>query len=233
MRMPPMVIDEVILLIDTYFKICATDDKSLQKFYREDLSATLRRLPFFPELDVYDDFRSTAGMTWLIINLNFAISGKNTGQRKLSKFQKQVYDRYRNDMSLLENVSHSIKSISTLGLEPDFHIEWTNTFIGGSLLLGYHIYIETKSDLAIYICKNLRDSNICKCSICLDDLSFTYGSKAASLMELHLAAPVEWYTLKTSPATNQFILLCPNCHRFAHSDVSLFDESQLRLTVKL
>ena len=232
MRMPPMVIDEVILLIDTYFKIRTTDDKALKQFYREDLSATLRSLPFFPEFRGNPTFRNVTGMTLLLMNIDNVVTQKWPSS-KISKTKLDIFSRYQDDQILLGNVAQAIKYISISGLESVFHVEKTCRFIGGTLLLGYHNYLETKNDLAVHIQKNLLDLNTCNCSICLDDLSFTYGSKAASLMELHFTAAIEWYTSKTSPANNQFILLCPNCHRFAHSDIGLFGEDQLRCAVKL
>ena len=152
---------------------------------------------------------------------------------KISKTKLDVINRYQDDQILLGNVAQAIKYISISGLDSNFHVETTCDFMGGTLLLGYHNHLETKNDLAVRIQKNLQDLNASKCSICLDDLSFTYSSKAASLMELHFAAPIEWHSLKSTPVTNQFILLCPNCHKFAHSDIGLFGENQLMKTVNL
>ena len=232
MHMPPMVIDEVILLIDTYFKICATNDKNLHQLYREDLSAALHSLPFFPELRENPTFRNIAGMTLLLMNVDKVIT-KKWPNNKISKTGLKVLNRYQNDKLLLFNVAQAIKYISISGLDSTFHVEMTCDFIGGALLFGYHNQLETKNDQAIRIRKNLIDVCNYKCSICQDDLSFTYGSNAASLMELHFAAQIEWYTLKIPPAANQFLLLCPNCHRLAHSDVCLLSEDQLRCSVNL
>jgi predicted HNH restriction endonuclease len=232
MRMPPMVIDEVVLLIDTYFKICATQDKALQQLYREELSASLRSLPFFPEFRGNPTFRNINGMTLLLMNIDNVVK-KKWPSNKTSKKKLDVISRYQDDQELLGNVAQAIRYISISDFVSTFPIDMTCDFMGGTLLFGYHIHLETMNDMAVRIRKNSIELNTNKCSICQDDLSFTYSSKAASLMELHFAAPIEWYTSKISPATHQFILLCPNCHRFAHSDVSLFGDDQLRDAVKL
>lgn len=230
--MPPLIIDEVILLIDTYYKICATNDKALQQFYREDLSATLRSMPFFPEFRDNPTFRNVAGMTLLLMNIDNVVT-KKWPENKTSKSKLNVIRRYQNDQINLHKIAQAIKYISLSGVESAYDKVANCDFMGGNLLLGYHRKIETEIDLAVQIKKNSIDLSISKCFICQDDLSFTYSSKAVSLMELHFAASIEWYMEKKLPATNQFILLCPNCHRFAHSDVDLLDETQLRHSIKL
>ncbi len=232
MRMPPMVIDEVILLVDTYFKIKATTDKALQQFYREDLSVTLRSLSFFPDYKNDRTFRNVAGMTLLLMDLDNVVAKKSRGN-EISKKARDVLSRYQEDQLLLNNVAQVIKYISLTGLASSFHVETTCNFIGGTLLFGYHNYLETNTDTADQVRKNVIELNTNQCSVCIDDLSFTYGSKAPSLLELHLAVPIEWYTLNLTPSTQQLILLCPNCHRFAHSDIDLFAKDQLRSAIKL
>lgn len=231
MKMPPLVMDEIILLIDTYYKICAMDDKVLQQLYREDLSTTLRSLPFFPEYRNNSKFRNVAGMTLLLMNIDNALTNK-WPITKLSRSKLDIINRYNDDQTLLSNIAQAIKLIS---FSQDFFglLPVTNhIFLGGNLLLGYHIQLETKSDLSIQVKRNMVDLNISTCSICHDDLSYTYNSMASNLMELHFSAPIKWYTEKNLPTTNQFIFICPNCHHLAHSDVSLFEEETLKHAIK-
>lgn len=232
MRMPHMVIDEVILLIDAYFKIQATSDKALQKCHREDLSATLRALPFFPEFKNNPTFRNVAGMTLLLMNIHNVVT-KKCPSNKMSKVSHDVFSRYQENQRLLNNVAQAIKYIGISGIASTFSIDITNNFIGGTVLIGYHNYLETKNNQAVRIRKNFINLNTTHCSLCMDDLSFTYGSKAASLMELHFSAPIEWYSTNMLPSENQYILLCPNCHKFAHGDIGLFSEEILRQAVRL
>jgi len=231
MKMPPLVIDEIILLIDTYYKICATDDKALQHLYREDLSTTIRGLPFFPEHKNNPKFRNVAGMTLLLMNIDNVVT-KKWPITKLSKLKLEIIKRYEHDPLMLRNIAQAIKLISfsqgVYGLPPIPN----RVFLGGNLLLGYHIQLETISNMAIQVQKNLVGLNISTCSICSNDLSNIYNSRATNLLELHFAAPIEWYAENKPPTTSQFIFLCPNCHRFAHSDVSLFDEKTLRDAIK-
>lgn len=223
MRMPPMVMDEVILLVDTYFKVSATNDRRLQQLYKEELSTTLRGLPFFPEFKADPIFRNVAGMNLLLMNIDKVVRGE-LNRVKVSKLTLAILDRYQKDEYLLSVVSQAVKWISTI-FSPRYKDEYEK-FLGGSLVLGYHHKIEN-SDQAQKIKENrLKDNKLC--SLCQDDLSITYGAAVDHLMDLHFAAPADWYTRYNVVAAHQFLLLCPNCHRFAHSDIMYFSEIGLR-----
>ena len=47
-RMPPLVIDEVILLVDTYFQLQKIKDTSIKNELIDELSNNMKKLPFFP-----------------------------------------------------------------------------------------------------------------------------------------------------------------------------------------
>ena len=230
MRMPPMVIDEAILLVDTYFKISAIEDKTEQQFYREELSATLRGLTFFSEFQGHPTFRNVSGMTLLLMNITNVISGKwSVG--KISKNKYDLIIRYKRDITLLDQVAQAIKYIASSGLYEHFAIDKNCDFLGGTLLLGYHTYLETRGDLATPARENLLSLHGSRCAICHDDLSFTYGEMADKLIELHFAAPISWYTHKAQPTLGEYLLLCPNCHKLAHCDVGFFTEEALKRAV--
>lgn len=57
-RMPPLVIDEVILLVDTYFQLQEIKDTSIKNELIDELSNNMKKLPFFPEFRDDEAFRS-------------------------------------------------------------------------------------------------------------------------------------------------------------------------------
>ena len=61
-RMPQLVIDEVILLVDTYFQLQEINDISIKNELIDELSKNMKKLPFFPDLRDDETFRSTDGM---------------------------------------------------------------------------------------------------------------------------------------------------------------------------
>ena len=227
MKMPPMVIDEVILLVETYFKICKTTDPVLINLYIDDLSNMLRALPFFPELLGNKTFRNTSGMDLMLMNIDYVLKGK-WESNKISKITLEVIKRFQQDQKLLTSVAQAIRFIANQNNSSDYGSITDNNFLGGNLLLNYHKFIETKSNLAVSTAKNMQDNIELLCYICMNDLTKLYREKAAKLLELHFCAPISWYTVKEKPIANQFIQICPNCHKLAHSDVLFFCEGQLK-----
>ncbi len=224
--MPAMVVDEVILLVDTYFKTRETGDEQLKKIYIEGLSNSLRKLPFFPEFCGNPTFRNTTGLYLLLMNIDYVMSGR-WENIKISKLKRDVIKRYQNELGLLNAVTQAIKFISSLNLSFNLGENFYSNFLGGSLLLYYHKYLETRGPVAVSLLRQLTNENYCNCSLCSNNLSNTYGKNAVKLLEIHLAAPITWYTSIATPLINQFIWLCPSCHKFAHSDVSLLTEINL------
>lgn len=230
MQMPPMTIDEELLLLDTYFKVIKTTDETLKHLFIEDLSDTLRNLNFFPKYRGNETLRNTTGMSLMLMNIDYVVKGK-WSKDKISKTKQEILDRYQEDKTLLHNVSQAIKHIATLQNCPDFYSEINSKFLGGNLLLNYHKFIETKSTLAKGIINDSLIDNECRCSVCLHNLTATFGKNAVSLIELHFCAPINWYTAQATPMTNQFKLFCPTCHKLAHSDVIMLSKVQLERSI--
>ena len=49
-RMPQLVMDEAILLVDTYFQLQEISDTSIKNELIDELSKNMKKLPFFPAL---------------------------------------------------------------------------------------------------------------------------------------------------------------------------------------
>ena len=229
--MPPMVMDEVLLLVDTYFKVQATDNKQLQQVHKEELSATLRSLPFYPEFHDNPTYRNIAGMHLLLMQMEKVLNGTYP-RSKISKLKCRVLDRYQYEIHQLGNIALAIRYISDSELYKECLGDIDTNFLGGSLILGYHEYLETRGKVSLQLRQYHLDMHTSKCSVCLSDLSAMYGVKGESLLELHLANPIEWYTSKAKVTENSFIVACPNCHSLAHSDPVLFNGACLLDTIQ-
>lgn len=70
-RMPPLVIDEVILLVDTYFQLQKIKDTSIKNELIDELSNNMKKLPFFPEFRDDEAFRSPDGMRMCLANVGY------------------------------------------------------------------------------------------------------------------------------------------------------------------
>ena len=70
-RMPQLVMDEVILLVDTYFQLQDIIDTSIKNELINELSKNMKKLPFFPALRDDEAFRSPDGMRMCLANVGY------------------------------------------------------------------------------------------------------------------------------------------------------------------
>jgi len=228
-RMPPLRIDEVILLVDAYFRMEVIKSSTVRSEMLLDLSNKMRSLPFYPELRSNPAFRSPSGMAMLVNNLrtNFDDSKKPYGQ--LSAIRKEVYNYYFEQQEELRGISECISSLSNMPLPllPEY-----KDYIGGQLPISYHRYLEATDKTVLRLTDECLNYHRTKCVVCGEDLKTKYGDDATSLLEAHIAVPLSQHHAHMSISTTDILLLCPACHRLAHSNPELFDEARLKKRVK-
>ena len=229
-RMPPLRIDEVILLVDTYFRVKEIKSSVVRSEILSDLSNKMRALPFYPGLRSNPAFRSPSGMEMLINNLhtNYDDSKKPYGQ--LSALRKEVCSYYFERKDKLRGIAECIFTLSN-SVFPQLP-EYKN-YIGGQLPISYHHYLEVTDKIVLRLKNECFNYHKTKCVVCGEDLETRYGDDAISLLEAHIAVSLSQHRASMSISTTDILLLCPTCHRLAHSNPELFDESNLKQRVKV
>lgn len=222
-RMPPLVIDEVILLVDTYFKINRTEEKSEKERLIKDLSDTLKRLPFYNEYKENAEFRSISGMIMCLSNVRSIDDneGSNFGHGSIT--QKLVFERYKNDQKLLSDLSSAIKDVSWVNFPIDYSFSKSEI---GMLLPSYHLFTERSSKCLKALKSRLEEVNCSKCDICGRDLNDTYSLN--NLIEVHLNIPLTDYKAEMTISPSDTTVICPTCHKIAHSKLELFDSNKIK-----
>lgn len=228
-RMPPLRIDEVILLVDTYFQMQEIKSSVVRSEILSDLSNKMRSLPFYPELCSNPAFRSPSGMEMLINNLrtNFDDSKKPYGQ--LSAIRKEVCSYYFEHQDELRGIAECILTLSNIIFPqlPEY-----KDYIGGQLTISYHHYLEATDKTVLRLKNECFNYHKTECVVCGEDLKTKYGDYATSLLEAHIAVSLSQHRANMSISTTDILLLCPACHRLAHSNPELFDEAHLKKRVK-
>ena len=221
--MPNLVIDEVILLVDTYFKIkTKTESPNLLIM---NLSSNLKQMPFFPEFRGREDFPNENGMRIMLQSLSFFQNGRDTTLQP-SKMQRRVYEYYCCKQELFHSIYQSIISVAKENNDC-IHINDPD-FIGGSILYNKHLEIE-KEDISIkHLLVGLRQQQRFECGICGKDLSITYGDYAMELLEIHYSFPLGSYRSEMNILPKYAVSICPCCHKLAHNDLLTFEEENLR-----
>lgn len=228
-RMPPLRIDEVILLVDAYFRIKEIKSFAMRSEMLSDLSNRMRSLPFYPELCRNPAFRSASGMEMLFNNIHTNFDDSKKAYGRLSAIQKKVYSYYFERQKELRGVAECILSLSNMLIPqlPEY-----KDYIGGQLPISYHHYLEATDKAVLRLKKECFNYHKTECVVCREDLEIKYGVDAFCLIKAHIAVPLSQHRANMSISTTDMLLLCPACHRLAHSNPELFDETNLKMRVK-
>lgn len=145
-RMPPLTIDEVLLLVDTYFTlnnvITPVVDPNERKELISDLSANMRRLPFYPNLRNDPRFRSVKGMELCLRNVNASSRPENTLTfAQPSRLTKYIYNYYSDNPKRLHDIVEKILAITDF----DFPLlpEYADS-VEGQILPSYNKHLQEK-----------------------------------------------------------------------------------------
>jgi predicted HNH restriction endonuclease len=107
-------------------------------------------------------------------------------------------------------------------------LDESDIFLGGNILLQYHKYIESRTDVAKLMKRELINRKTSSCYICCNNLLETYGEKAFQMLEMHYAAEIHEIHRDITVLSSKFVSVCPNCHTISHSDIDLFEENKLK-----
>ena len=228
-RMPPLRIDEVILLVDTYFQLQESGSVTLRNDYICELSKNMRSLPFYPELRGGDTYRSCSGMYMCLSNVGYIDPTNKSSFGHGSDLQKKVFDYYYKRKDEVNGIAASIRSFSYLNIAL---LDEYKNYIGGQLPISYHYYLEATDKTGLRLkneCFNYRKT---ECVVCGEDLEAKYGDYATSLLETHITVSLSQHHANMSISTTDILLLCSACHRLAHSSPELFGEANLKKRVK-
>lgn len=228
-RMPSLTMDEVILLVDTYFQIKDITAPSVKKERIQELSDSMHALPFFPEFKESQAFRSYSGMNMCLSKVASVDPFKISSFGRGSTRQRKVFEYYSSRKATLHSIANTIKVIGRL----DFPILPTyEDNIMGMLLPSYYEYLE-QSDRTV---KNARKVVLAqgktKCSLCGCDLEEVYLGRANELLEAHIALPIRQISRREKITLSDILFLCPTCHKLAHTAPELIEEQNLRELVK-
>lgn len=228
-RMPPLTMDEVLLLVDTYFCLQNVGSREIKEEMVAELSKVMRSLPFYKELNNSPSFRSTDGMKMCLANVAWADPNANSKFGHGSAKQRKVLEYFADKKSDLHAYAYAIREIA----KTDFPVRNEfDDFICGSLLPSYHCHMESTNKTIKAVLKEAGIQHQTKCRICRRDLSVTYGSYANELIELHINLPLAHNTQRLNVSPSDLILLCPTCHKFSHTNPRYYEIDRLQSAIK-
>ena len=222
-RMPQLLIDEVLLLVDTYFQLKNIESKEERYSLIEELSKSMRSLPFYPEETENIEFRSVAGMQMCLANVGF-IDPENTSKfGHGSALQRKVFEYYNDQRELLHKIAKSIIAVSAEEFPIDYSFQDS---VFGMVLPSFHLHLERQNKAVRAVKNELKLRGQACCKLCGRNMNDHY-SVGSELLEIHISAPLYKNNNRLTVSPLDLLVLCPTCHKLAHSRLDTFEEEKL------
>jgi 5-methylcytosine-specific restriction protein A len=240
MRNPKWHRDEIILALDLYFdKDLGPMDSGNPKIIA--LSELLNRLPIFDYKPDQQKFRNPNGVTLKLSNFK-ALDPNYTGKgmEAYSKLDKEVFEEFSTEIKLLHQIANEIKQISNnpeLSIEVS-KIENDETSESDSVKEGQVLYklhkVRERNRKIIEVKKKkvLKEKGELKCEACDFDFEKTYGELGKGYIECHHIIPLSNFQVNKETKLDDLVLLCSNCHRMIHKDLSITTIKEFKAKLK-
>lgn len=229
MRNPKWHRDEIILALDLYFdKDLGSIDAGNPKIIA--LSKLLNRLPIFEIKPDEQTFRNPNGVTLKLSNfkaLDPDYPGK--GMEAYSKLDKEVFEQYSKNKVLLHKIANGIREITedsslhtVVAKVEDDETSETDSVKEGQIL--YRMHKVRERDRRIIESKKKKvqkEKGELRCEACNFNFEETYGVFGNGYIECHHLIPLSNFQTNKETKIEDLALLCSNCHRMIHKDLSI------------
>lgn len=168
-------------------------------------------------------------MEILFNNLRTNFGDSKKPYEQLSGMRKEVYSYYLEHQYELRSKAECILTLSNIIFPqlPEY-----KDYIGGQLTISCYHNLEATHKPVLRLKNECFNYQKTECVVCGEDLETKYGDDATSLLEAHIAVALSQHRANMRISTMDILLLCPACHRLAHSNPELFDEENLKKRVK-
>ena len=236
MRNPKWHRDEVILALDLYYQLEPGQIHTRNPKIIE-LSEILNKLPIHNENPQSNDFRNANGVGLKLSNfLAIDPDYHGKGMESYSKLDKQVFDEFHSNKSELSKITQTIKkTVNNKNLTSKLYkIGEEDDDIEFSVREGETIYkLHKLSERNPKINKKKKDSYFEKngkvdCEVCGFDFFQNYGELGKGFIECHHRIPLAEFDGETKTTLKDLALVCANCHRMLHRDLSVLTIEELK-----
>jgi len=225
MRNPAWQRDELILALDVYFQENYNAIGPSHPVIQE-LSHVLNRLPIF-SLDLRTQtFRNSDGVYMKLGNfLAIDPNDKRRGLPSYGKLDELIFFEFYTNREQLHQLALAIRESiqdETVLAQIALIDDEAYTAKEGTVLLKWHKYRERDRKLV----QKKKDSVLKKegclaCEVCNFRYDIVYGELGSGYIECHHVRPVHLMKPDERTGLNDLALVCANCHRMLHRDLTL------------
>jgi len=229
MKNPNWQRDELILALDLYFQLEPGQiSKNNEKI--EALSEILNQLPIHPFDARNKKFRNPNGVGLKLSNflaIDPDYSGK--GMQRYGKLDKTIFLEFQNDRKGLHHIAQQIRrTVANENLveklyriqdEEDHTALWQVK--EGKVLYKLH-KLRERDNAIIREKKQIvyKEIGCLFCEACEFDFYRTYGKLGEKFIECHHTTPIAQTTGEFITTLDDLSLVCANCHRMLHRNIS-------------
>ena len=234
-RNPQWTWDELILLLDLYFRY---DPRSLSSRHPavQSLSRLLAKSNLAGDAPRNDRFRNPDGISMKIANLMHLDPDYPGGG--LPSHSKQDAEAW-NAFSTMRRECIDLAAAIRLHLQTEMETLKSVALVGpfdeayeGSILLRVHQHYERNARLiAAKKAAALADTGDLQCEVCGFSFVKTYGEQGRGFIECHHAIPLSRLKKQVRTRLADLVLVCANCHRMLHRGFGLLSVAQLKETL--
>lgn len=231
-RNPQWTWDELILLLDIYFR---HDPRTLSSRHPavQSLSGLLANSNLAGDLPRNDRFRNPDGISMKIANLmHLDPDYPGGGLPSHSKQDAQAWNAFSTMRHECIELAAAIRSCLQAGKEPrkatalDAPVEEAYE---GSILLRVHQRYERNTRLiAAKKAVALAETGDLLCEVCGFSFVKAYGEQGHGFIECHHAIPLSRLKKQVRTRLADLALVCANCHRMLHRGFGLLTVAELK-----
>lgn len=175
-----------------------------------DLSRLLNRLPIISDYKKNQTFRNTAGVRRQLLTFEWSLK-KGKKAPHIGKMFDIVYNEYKDKLNELHQIAQAIHRCESLFTDMAFGADIeTEGFPEGAILS--HLHRNWEKEFGKKHLEKVPQCEIC----CIRPQHIYVGSEKISFLEVHLLIPPTEYSPDTTLKRDDFITVCPNCHRVLH-----------------
>lgn len=216
---PDWVYEELLLALDLYLR-----GTKLSKTHPEvvELSALLQSLPIHPIASRTSAFRNPEGVNLKLANIaSIDPNHPGKGMSRGGAGDREIWRRFANDRQELARQALLIRADAAAGRFPPTPDSDELEVAEGRLYYRLHLArernqaaVKRKKELAVAAEGRLR------CEACGFVFAEVYGDLAPDYIECHHILPLA-ISGETKTRAKDLALLCANCHRAIHRDLTL------------
>jgi 5-methylcytosine-specific restriction enzyme A len=241
MKNPTWQRDELILALDLYLQLEPGQIHGRNPQV-EELSELLNRLPIHDQKLRDVKFRNPNGVGLKLSNflaIDPAYSGK--GMQRFGRLDQKVFLEFANDLPRLRQIASSIRKavgneevrekLYAIQDEEDLKPLWEVK--EGKVLYKLH-KLRERDQLIIQEKKELvfQEMGRLLCEACEFDFERTYGRLGQKFIECHHTTPLASSSGERITRLQDLALVCANCHRMLHRDLSRLTVPGLQAVVR-